>query len=81
VIGPYKTPHAFRVALETRLRALSQEQGVDLQRLQRRVAFERPLARLFADENPPWLLKGGYSLVIVRHGPGRRSQAQRPHAG
>lgn len=64
MIGPYKTPHAFRAALETRLAALSQEQGVDLQRLQRRVAFERLLARLFADENPPWLLKGGYSLEL-----------------
>lgn len=64
MIGPYKTPHAFRAALETRLAALSQEQGVDLQRLQRRVAFERLLARLFTEENPPWLLKGGYSLEL-----------------
>ena len=65
MIGPYKTPQAFRVALETRLRVTSQERGVDLQRLQRQVAFERPLARLFADEIPPWLLKGGYSLTPV----------------
>ncbi|MBE2235084.1 MAG: nucleotidyl transferase AbiEii/AbiGii toxin family protein [Anaerolinea sp.] len=64
MIGPYQTPQAFRVALETRLAALSQAQGTDLQRLQRRVAFERLLARLFALEQPPWLLKGGYSLEL-----------------
>jgi hypothetical protein len=64
MIGPYQTPQAFRVALETRLAALSQAQGMDLQRLQRRVAFERLLARLFVHEHPPWLLKGGYSLEL-----------------
>jgi len=64
MIGPYQTPQAFRVALETRLAALSQAQGLDLQRLRRRVAFERLLARLFAHEHPPWLLKGGYSLEL-----------------
>lgn len=64
MIGPYQTPQAFRVALETRLAALSQEQGIDLQRLRRRVAFERLLARLFVHEHPPWLLKGGYSLEL-----------------
>ncbi len=40
MIGPYKTPQAFRVALETRLRQTAQVRGVDLQRLQRQVAFE-----------------------------------------
>ncbi len=28
MIGPYKTPQAFRVALETRLRQTAQERGV-----------------------------------------------------
>jgi hypothetical protein len=64
MIGPYDTPHAFRAALEARLRNASQQQGTDLQRLQRRVAFERLLARLFAEEDPPWLLKGGYALEL-----------------
>jgi predicted nucleotidyltransferase component of viral defense system len=64
MIGPYGTPHAFRVALEARLRNVAQQQGTDLQRLQRRVAFERLLARLFASEDPPWLLKGGYALEL-----------------
>lgn len=64
MIGPYQTPQAFRVALETRLATLAQERGTDLQRLRRRVAFERLLARLFVHEYPPWLLKGGYSLEL-----------------
>ena len=64
MIGPYDTPQAFRAALETRLRTMAQQEGIDLQRLQRRVAFERLLARLFAGDDPPWLLKGGYALEL-----------------
>ena len=64
MIGPYETPFAFRMALEERLRNASLRQGTDLQRLRRRIAFERLLARLFADEKPPWLLKGGYALEL-----------------
>jgi len=64
MIGPYNTPEAFRVALETRLRNTAQSQVADLQRLRRRVAFERLLARLFVQDNPPWLLKGGYALEL-----------------
>jgi hypothetical protein len=64
MIGPYDTPQAFRAALETRLRNMAQQGGIDLQRLQRRVAFERLLARLFSGDDPPWLLKGGYALEL-----------------
>ncbi|HNS51848.1 MAG TPA: nucleotidyl transferase AbiEii/AbiGii toxin family protein [Anaerolineae bacterium] len=64
MIGPYETPHAFRMALEERLRNISLRQGIDLQRLRRRVGFERLLARLFADQVPPWFLKGGYALEL-----------------
>ena len=65
MIGPYKTPQAFRMALETRLRDIAQQQGSDLQRLRRRVAFDQLLARLFVDEDPLWLLKGGYALELL----------------
>jgi hypothetical protein len=71
LIGPYDTAHAFRQALEVRLRHIAQEQGLDLQRLQRRVAFERLLARLFAQDEPPWLLKGGYALELRLTGQAR----------
>ncbi len=60
----YGTPQAFRTALEDRLRNLAQEQGIDLQRLRRRVAFERLLARFFEDAGAPWLLKGGFALEL-----------------
>lgn len=64
MIGPYETPRAFRDALEARLRQAAQERGWDLQRLQRHVAFDRLLARLFVGDDPPWLLKGGYALEL-----------------
>ncbi len=64
MIGQYETPYAFRMALEERLRNVSLRQGLDLQRLRRRVSFERLLARLFVDEDPPWFLKGGYALEL-----------------
>jgi hypothetical protein len=58
----YASAAAFRVALETRLKAISQAEGIDLQRLRRQVSFDRLLARLFAEKNAPWLLKGGYAM-------------------
>jgi len=64
MIGHYKTAYDFRTALEARLRNLSHSQGIDLQRLQRSVAFERFLARLFFDDDPFWLLKGGFALEL-----------------
>ena len=40
------------------------EQGQDLQRVRSKVAFERLLARLFADSSGKWLLKGGYAMEL-----------------
>ena len=37
---------------------------IDLNRLRRQVAFDRLLARLFREERPPWVLKGGYALEL-----------------
>jgi hypothetical protein len=65
--GRYVTPYAFRRALEDRLRQQALREGIDLQRLRRRVAFERLLARLFVEDPPPWILKGGYSLELRLH--------------
>lgn len=44
----YKTAGAFCAALETRLQTRAREQGTDLQRLRRQVAFDRFLARMFS---------------------------------
>lgn len=71
MIGPYETAQAFRTALEARLRGIAQSQGTNLQRLQRRVAFERLLARLFLQPDPPWMLKGGYALELYLEGRAR----------
>lgn len=60
----YETPTAFRRALEDRLAAVARDEQVDLQRIRRQVAFDRLLARMFAGENPPWALKGAYSLEL-----------------
>ena len=64
MIGRYQTARAFRAALEARLKQMAQTRGVDLMRLRRRVAFDRLLARLFVEQEPPWLLKGGYTFEL-----------------
>ena len=60
----YDSPTAFRRALEDRLKRIRETENLDFQRLLREVAFDRFLARLFADENAPWVLKGGYALEL-----------------
>lgn len=61
---PYASAAAFRQALETRVRTLAEERGVQIQGLRLKVAIERLLARLFHDAHPPWLLKGGYAMEL-----------------
>lgn len=60
----YANAAAFRQALETRLRNIAQQRGVQIQGLRLKVAIERLLARLFHEPNPPWLLKGGYAMEL-----------------
>lgn len=55
----------FRKSLEARLKNLAQSTGQDLQRLRRKVAFDRLLARVFGKkEVPSFLLKGGYAMEL-----------------
>lgn len=58
----YKTASAFRRALEDRLVSTARNDGIALDRIRKRVAFDRILARLFNEPKPKWLLKGGYAL-------------------
>lgn len=58
------SPASFRQSLESRLQKVALETGTDLQRMRRKVAFERFLARLFAVKPYPWVLKGGYALEV-----------------
>jgi nucleotidyltransferase AbiEii toxin of type IV toxin-antitoxin system len=63
----YATAAAFRRALEDRLQDIAGKEDVDLQRVRRRVAFDRLLARLFHAAQPrplPWVLKGGYAMEL-----------------
>lgn len=50
--------------MEERLKNLSRAEQVDINRLRRQVAFDRLLARLFANDSAPWALKGGYALEL-----------------
>lgn len=60
----YETPAALRAALEARLVNASRATGTDLDRLRRRVVFERILARLATATGERWILKGGFALEV-----------------
>lgn len=60
----YASGAALRTALEERLKRASREEGIDLQRLRRQVAFDRFLARLSQSPNTNWVLKGGYAMEL-----------------
>lgn len=60
----YETAQALRMALEQRLLTHSQQTGVALDRLRRRVVFERVVARLHSAEPGRWVLKGGMALEL-----------------
>jgi len=60
----YETAQAFRMALEQRLLSRSKETKISLDRLRRRVLFERILSRLDAAEPGRWVLKGGMALEV-----------------
>jgi len=63
----YATPQALRTALEDRLRNRSAATGIALDRLRRRVLFERVVARLEAADPGDWVLKGGMALEVRLH--------------
>lgn len=63
----YKSAKDFRVALERRLQKHAADSGLNLQRLRRTVAFNRFLARIFADRISSWVLKGGYAMELRMH--------------
>ena len=47
MIKKYKSATDFRNSLEQRLKTIAKETGQDLQRIRRKVAFDRLLARIF----------------------------------
>lgn len=60
----YESAEALRMALEHRLNNQSRETGVSIDRLRRRVVFERVVARLSHAEPGRWVLKGGMALEV-----------------
>lgn len=60
----YDSPQALREALEQRLSNRSTATGVRVDRLRRRVVFERIVARLVSAEPGRWVLKGGMALDV-----------------
>lgn len=60
----YVSPAAFRQGLEARLATQSRDSGIDLNRLRRRVVFERLLVRLRSSQPDAWVLKGGMALEL-----------------
>lgn len=60
----YKSATDFRRALEHRLKNEAEKSRQNLQRLRRKAAFNRFLARIFADPASPWILKGGYAMEL-----------------
>lgn len=60
----FKTAADFRKSLESRLKTMATEKGENLQRLRRKVAFDRLLARLFSSKEQNFFLKGGYAMEL-----------------
>lgn len=60
----YATAPNFRTALEERIRQIAGRDGFAIQRIRKRVAFERFLARVQAPPDSPWFLKGAFALDL-----------------
>ena len=60
----YNTPHAFLMAINDRLRTISEKEKIPIDRLRRHLAFDRLLTRLFKTSKCPWVLKGGYAMEL-----------------
>lgn len=68
-----RAPAAFGASLRSRLRNLARETGRPAGELEREYLLQRFLARVFADPEAGWILKGGTGLLARLPG-GRHSQ-------
>ncbi|HEX3613618.1 MAG TPA: nucleotidyl transferase AbiEii/AbiGii toxin family protein [Sporichthyaceae bacterium] len=59
----YASDEAFRRAVADRLRTQAQRCGRPVNQVRREFAFQRFLARVFADPDAPWVLKGGAAML------------------
>lgn len=70
----YTTATAFRTALEERVRQRSIADGTAIERMRKRVAIERFIARLQAQPSSPWYLKGAFALDLRFRGRARTTK-------
>lgn len=61
---PYASGFAQWDAIKDRAKIVARERGVDGQGLVRQVVYSRLLARVFANADAPWVLKGGTATLI-----------------
>lgn len=60
----YASATAFRRALNDRLRRAAKGRNRAFHELRREFVFQRFLSLLFSEPEPPWLVKGGVSLLV-----------------
>lgn len=60
---PYLTAQAFGAALTARLKQLAASSPYNISQLRRHFAYDRLLARIFAEPASRWVLKGGVSML------------------
>lgn len=60
----FRTAAAFKASLGAHQGARADALGVPVSTLQLKFVLERLLARLFREEHPPWLLKGGFAMDL-----------------
>ena len=60
----YRTPQAFKVALEDRLRKRASASGVHVNRVRQKFVMERFVARLVGDFSESFMVKGGLALEL-----------------
>ncbi|HZD74627.1 MAG TPA: nucleotidyl transferase AbiEii/AbiGii toxin family protein [Actinomycetota bacterium] len=71
---PYATPGGLRAAIEARLQSHGMAAAIGLDRLRRRVVFERLLVRLEHAMPGQWILKGGMALEVRLGGRARTTR-------
>ncbi len=60
----FENAATFRQSLEQRLRTEADRRATAVNALRLKLLIERLLARLFAEDTPPWLVKGGYAMEL-----------------
>ena len=69
-VGPYASPAAFRRALTDKLKALAKESKWESPQLQRQMAYDRLLERLYMVDDG-WIVKGAVALLARTWASGR----------